>query len=93
MTFDTAYMITALVTMFVVIDPIAHRAALSCTDTGHEPRRTRTHRLALGLVGGLSCSLFAFFGEAVLGLYRHLDACLPRRGWDLAVPHRARHAV
>ncbi|KKM82344.1 hypothetical protein LCGC14_1320530 [marine sediment metagenome] len=67
MTFDTAYMITALVTMFVVIDPIAIAPVfLALTRGMSNAQRRKIAWRAVG-VAGLILLIFAAFGEAVLG--------------------------
>lgn len=67
MIFDSAYMITAFVTLLVVIDPIAILPIfLALTPGMTAERRARVARHAV-LVAGLILALFAFFGEAVLG--------------------------
>ncbi|UWR23843.1 MarC family protein [Sulfitobacter sp. S190] len=67
MMFDTAYMITALVTMFVVIDPIAIAPVfLALTPGMTDAQRARIAHRAV-LVAGFVLTLFAFLGEAVLG--------------------------
>lgn len=66
MDFDTAYMITALVTMFVVIDPIAIAPLfLALTKGMSKPQRRRMAWRAV-CVAGLILLVFAAFGEAVL---------------------------
>ena len=67
MTFDTAYMITALVTMFVVIDPIGIAPLFLALTRGMSPAQRR--RVAIRATGtaAIVLALFAFFGEAVLG--------------------------
>tara|TARA_R110002094_G_scaffold221192_1_gene195027 strand:- start:429 stop:1061 length:633 start_codon:yes stop_codon:yes gene_type:complete len=67
MTLDTAYMITALVTMFVVIDPIGIAPLFLALTQGMTPAQRRRIALHATLVAGLVLVLFAFFGEAVLG--------------------------
>ena len=67
MTLDTAYMITALVTMFVVIDPIGIAPLFLALTSGMTPAERRKVALHACLVAGLVLVLFAFFGEAVLG--------------------------
>ena len=64
---DTAYMITALVTMFVVIDPIAIAPLFLALTTGMTAAQRR--RLAWRSVGvaGIILLIFAISGEAVLG--------------------------
>jgi multiple antibiotic resistance protein len=67
MTLDTAYMITALVTMFVVIDPIGIAPLFLALTTGMTPAQRRHIAIHAVTVAGLVLVLFAFFGEAVLG--------------------------
>ena len=67
MTFDTAYMITALVTMFVVIDPIGIAPLFLALTQGMTPRQRRRIAIRATLTAAFVLALFAFFGEAVLG--------------------------
>lgn len=67
MTFDTAYMITALVTMFVVIDPIGIAPLFIALTPGMTRAQRRRVAWRAVLVAGLVLTLFAFLGEAVLG--------------------------
>ena len=67
MTLDTAYMITARVTMFGVIDPIGIAPLFLALTQGMTPAQRRRIALHATLVAGLVLVLFAFFGEAVLG--------------------------
>ena len=67
MTFDTAYMITALVTMFVVIDPIGIAPLFIALTPGMSRAQRRRVAWRSVLVAGFVLVLFAFFGEAVLG--------------------------
>lgn len=63
---DTAYMITAFVTMLVVIDPIAIAPVFLALTPGMDRKsRERIARRAV-LVAGLVLAVFALFGEAVL---------------------------
>jgi len=65
--FDTAYMITAFVTLLVVIDPIAIAPIFLALTPGMTPtQRSHIARRAV-LVAGLVLLVFAFFGSAVLG--------------------------
>ncbi|WP_299558370.1 MarC family protein [uncultured Sulfitobacter sp.] len=67
MILDTAYMITAFVTLLVVIDPIAIAPIfLALTGGMTKAQRARIAGRAV-IVAGLLLALFAFFGEAVLG--------------------------
>lgn len=66
MIFDTAYMITAFVTLLVVIDPIAIAPIfLALTPNMTPAARERVARRAV-LVSGLILVVFALMGEAVL---------------------------
>ena len=67
MELDTAYMITALVTMFVVIDPIGIAPLFLALTTGMNANQRRRIAIHAGLIAGLILVIFAFFGEAVLG--------------------------
>ncbi|MGC1502874.1 MAG: MarC family protein [Sulfitobacter sp.] len=67
MVLDTAFMITALVTMFVVIDPIGIAPLFLALTSGMSQAQRRRVAVHAGLVAGLVLVLFAFFGEAVLG--------------------------
>lgn len=67
MTLDSAYMITALVTMFVVIDPIGIAPLFLALTTGMTPAQRRRIALRAVCVAGGVLALFAFFGEALLG--------------------------
>ncbi len=67
MQLDTAYMITALVTMFVVIDPIAIAPLFIALTGGMTPAQRRRIAWRSVLVAGFVLAIFAAFGEAVLG--------------------------
>ncbi|MCX7559604.1 MarC family protein [Sulfitobacter sp. F26204] len=67
MTLDTAYMITALVTMFVVIDPIAIFPLFLALTPGYTPTERRRIAIRAVCVAALILALFALFGKAVLG--------------------------
>lgn len=67
MTLDTAYMITAFVTMMVVIDPVAIAPIFLALTPGMTPQQRSRIALHAVLVGGLLLAIFAFFGSAVLG--------------------------
>ena len=67
MTIDTAYMITAFVTMLVVIDPIAIVPIFLALTPGMDTKQRARLALRAVLVAGLLLALFAFFGKAVLG--------------------------
>ena len=66
MLIDTAYMITAFVTLFVVVDPIAIAPIfLALTPGMTSKQRERIARRAV-MVGGLILVIFALAGEAIL---------------------------
>lgn len=65
--FDTAYMITALVTMLVVIDPIGIAPLFLALTAGMTPAARRRIALRATLTAAFVLALFAFFGEALLG--------------------------
>ncbi|MEM9969184.1 MAG: MarC family protein [Pseudomonadota bacterium] len=67
MTFDTAFMITSFVTMFVVIDPIGIAPLFLALTRGMTPAQRRRVALRATLVAAMVLALFAFFGEALLG--------------------------
>jgi len=67
MMIDTAYMITAFVTLFVVIDPIALTPIFLALTPGMSAQERARIALRAVLVAGLLLALFAFFGKAVLG--------------------------
>ncbi|KIN64881.1 MarC family integral membrane protein [Sulfitobacter noctilucicola] len=60
-------MITALVTMFVVIDPIGIAPLFLALTTGMTPTQRRRIAIRAVCVAGFVLALFAFFGEALLG--------------------------
>lgn len=66
MELDTAYMITALVTMFVVIDPIAIAPLFLALTNGMSKSQRRRLAWRAVSVAGLILLVFAAFGEAVL---------------------------
>ncbi|MFD2738783.1 MarC family protein [Sulfitobacter aestuarii] len=67
MQLDTAYMITALVTMFVVVDPIAIAPLFLAITRGLTAAERRRIAWRAVFVAGLILAVFAAFGEAVLG--------------------------
>ncbi len=67
MDLDTAYMITALVTMFVVIDPIGIAPLFLALTQGMSPAQRRLIALRATVTAGFVLALFAFFGEPLLG--------------------------
>ena len=66
MMIDTAYMITAFVTLLVVIDPIAIAPIFLALTPNMTPKQRSNIALRAVLVAGLVLALFAFFGSAVL---------------------------
>ena len=60
-------MIAALVTMFVVIDPIGMAPLFLALTSGMTPAQRRRIAVRAVCVAGFVLALFAFFGEAVLG--------------------------
>lgn len=67
MIIDTAYMITAFVTLLVVIDPIAIAPIFLALTPGVDAKQRARIALRAVLVAGLTLAIFAFFGKAVLG--------------------------
>lgn len=67
MIIDTAYMITAFVTLLVVIDPVAIAPIFLALTPGMTPKERARIALRAVLVAGLILVIFAFFGKAVLG--------------------------
>lgn len=66
MILDTAYMITAFVTLLVVIDPIAIAPIFLVLTPGMTDQQRARIALRAVLVAGLLLILFAFLGKAVL---------------------------
>lgn len=64
---DTAFTITALVTMFVVIDPIGIAPLFVALTPGMTPTERRRIAWRAVAVAAFVLLLFAFLGEAVLG--------------------------
>ena len=64
---DTAFLITAFVTMFVVIDPIGLAPLFVALTQGMTDRQRRAIALRACGIAMLLLILFALFGEAVLG--------------------------
>ncbi len=67
MTLDTAYMITALVTMFVVVDPIAIAPLFLALTPGMTDAQRRRIAWRACIIAAIVLLIFAAFGEAVLG--------------------------
>ncbi|MDP2495142.1 MarC family protein [Shimia thalassica] len=64
---DSASLITAFVTLFVIIDPLGLTPLFVALTHEMAPAKRRSVALRACLVAFLILSLFAFFGEAVLG--------------------------
>lgn len=64
---DTAFIITSLVTMLVVIDPIGIAPLFLALTQGMTPQQRRSIALRATLTAAFVLALFAFFGEALLG--------------------------
>ncbi|WP_299545845.1 MarC family protein [uncultured Tateyamaria sp.] len=64
---DTAFLITAFVTMFVVIDPIGLAPLFVALTQGVPERQRRAIALRACTIGMIILIVFALFGEAVLG--------------------------
>ncbi|APX11344.1 MarC family protein [Tateyamaria omphalii] len=64
---DTAFLITAFVTMFVVIDPIGLAPLFVALTQGVPERQRRAIALRACAIGMMILIVFALFGEAVLG--------------------------
>lgn len=64
---DTAFLITAFVTLVVVIDPIGMTPLFVALTQGVEPRKRRVIALRACVTAALILIVFAAFGEAVLG--------------------------
>lgn len=64
---DSASLITAFVTLFVIIDPLGLTPLFVALTHDMDAARRRSVAIRACLVAFLILSLFAFFGEAVLG--------------------------
>lgn len=64
---DTAFLITAFVTLFVIIDPIGLTPVFIAMTQGSDGPRRRVIALRACVTAVLILSLFAAFGESVLG--------------------------
>lgn len=64
---DTAFLITAFITLFVVIDPIGLSPLFVTLTPGATTAERRSIGMRACLVGGALLMLFGLFGEAVLG--------------------------
>jgi len=63
---DTAYMVAAFVTLFVVIDPIAIAPIFLALTPDMSAKQRSNIALRAVLVGGFLLTVFAFFGKSVL---------------------------
>ena len=66
MLFDTAFLITAFVTLFVIIDPIGLAPLFIAITQGMSQKKRRGIALRAVVVGGAVLFLFSVFGESVL---------------------------
>ena len=64
---DTAFLVTAFVTMFVVIDPVGLAPLFVALTQGMTARARRLIALRACIIGLVILIVFAVFGEAVLG--------------------------
>ena len=64
---DTAFLVTAFVTLFVIIDPLGMTPLFVALTQGIDARRRRIIALRACVTAALILIVFAAFGEAVLG--------------------------
>jgi multiple antibiotic resistance protein len=64
---DAAFLITAFVTLFVVVDPVGLTPIFIALTQGTEAAHRRSVALRACVIAVLVLTVFAFFGEAVLG--------------------------
>lgn len=64
---DTTFLITTFATLFVIIDPVGLTPMFIALTQGIDARTRRAIALRACLVSAFVLTLFAFFGEAVLG--------------------------
>lgn len=64
---DTGFLITAFVTMIVIIDPLGMTPIFVALTQGMGPARRRAVALRASIAAALILAVFAAFGEAVLG--------------------------
>lgn len=67
MTMDTAFLITAFATLFVVIDPPGLVPMFIALTQGMDADHRRRLALRACLIGGALLTLFGLFGESILG--------------------------
>ena len=65
--FDTTFLVTSFVTLFVIIDPIGLAPFFVAITQGMSARRRRSVALRAVMVGGGVLILFSILGESVLG--------------------------
>jgi len=65
--FDTTFLVTSFVTLFVIIDPFGLAPFFVAITQGMSARRRRSVALRAVMVGGGVLFLFSIFGESVLG--------------------------
>ena len=64
---DSSFLISAFATLFVVIDPIGITPIFIALTQGSDARHRRAVALRAVMIAFMVLTLFAFFGEAVLG--------------------------
>ena len=64
--FDSAFLITSFVTLFVIIDPIGLAPLFIATTQGMTHRKRKSIALRAVAVGGSVLLLFSIFGESLL---------------------------
>lgn len=64
---DSAFLITAFATLFVVIDPIGLTPLFMALTQGVSPAKRRSMAIRACFIAFCILTLFSFFGEAVLG--------------------------
>jgi multiple antibiotic resistance protein len=64
---DTAFLITAFVALFVIIDPVGMTPLFVALTQGMDSARRRAIAIRACVAGALLIAIFAGFGEAVLG--------------------------
>ncbi len=64
---DYAFLITAFVTLFVVIDPVGLTPIFIALTQGADPAYRRAIAVRACVISALVLTVFTFFGEAVLG--------------------------
>ena len=85
---DSAFLITAFATLFVVIDPPGLVPMFIALTVGMDSARRKAMAKRACIIATVLLMLFGLAGETVLGFIG-----IPYRGRDLAVSDGARHAV